>query len=455
MTTIWTSESLSKALQINVPSNIKTSVVQFNSKDITPGDLFIALRGSTDGHLYAKDAISRGASAVILDHEGDGIDGSKIIMVQNTQDALLKLAKYKRYTSKAKFIGVTGSSGKTSTKDAIHHVLKSFGPSFASRSTFNNHIGVPLNLASMPDNIQYAVLEMGMDHAGEIEYLSRLVEPDIALITNVFPVHLGSFDTVQDIADAKCEVFKNMKDNSIVILSKDSKYYEYCLNKTSKKITYSFGETEDADSRLLSYIFDGKTAHLKFNVANQHINISTGLAGKHMAQNLSAVLMIINVLGLDLEKAATSISGLSPLSGRGKILHTKISGHNCDVIYDSYNASPPSVQSSLEHLKDMTHNNKVVVLGDMCELGPTAVQYYKALVPFVVDSGAKCLYTVGELMKHLYDELRDKMHCEHFVDSDDIGQALPSLIDKDSLILFKGANRMKLSKIVEDLINKA
>ncbi|MES2215309.1 MAG: UDP-N-acetylmuramoyl-tripeptide--D-alanyl-D-alanine ligase [Pseudomonadota bacterium] len=456
MKIIWTSRSLSEALQVEVPHDIQTSILQFNSKDVNEGDLFIALMGQSDGHLYAKDALLRGAAAIIIDHEVDDIDKSKVIMVKDTEAALLDLAKYKRNHSKAKFIAVTGSAGKTSTKDAIYKILQKFGQSFASRGTFNNHLGVPLNLASIPDDTEYAILEIGMNNPGEITPLSILTKPDIAIITNVLPVHLGQFSSLRDIADAKCEIFAGMEQGGveqggIVLLNKGNEFYEYCASEAGSHNIYSFGAAEGADARLASYSFDGTESHLEFLVLGKKVEASTKLAGKHMAENLAAGLMVAEIWKLDLDKAAIAISELSPLKGRGEILHIKISGHNCDIIYDCYNANPSSVQSALMHMKDVNHENKIVILGDMLELGTDAAEYHKALAPFVIASGARTLYTVGDLMHNLHRDLKNTIKCKHFTNSEDLQQSFPELVNQDSLILFKASKSMKLSNVVEDL----
>lgn len=453
MIKIWNTLTLEKALQVIVPPNITTSSLQFNSRDVEVGNLFIALRGNSDGHNYAIDAINRGASAVILDQDVEGIDSSKIIKVNNTWDALISLAKFKRQNSNAKFIAVTGSAGKTSTKDTIYKVLlKSGFRTFASRGTFNNHIGLPLNLASIPDDLEYGVFELGMNHPNEISPLSDLVKPHISLITNILPVHLENFKNVEGIADAKCEIFDGMPEDGIVVLNRDSGYYDYSVLKSPKtsKIL-SFGEDIKSDSRLTKYNFDGEKAKLEFIVFGEPIQFSTYLAGRHMAQNIAAVLAISKNIGISLSKAAEIISTLSPLSGRGEIFNTNISGHQCKIIYDCYNANPSSIKSSLAHIKDMSHPNKVVILGDMKELGHNEVEYHKSLLQPIIDAQIKEVYTVGPLMFHLHSDIQEYCKCLHFEDSKSLESALPSLITKDSMILFKASKSMGLTSVVEKL----
>lgn len=453
MINIWDTATLEKALHVHVPNGITTSTVQFNSVDISKGDLFIALKGSTDGHNYALDAINRGANAVIIDKEIDGIDPSKMIIVQDTWNVLISLAKFKRQNSKAQFIAVTGSAGKTSTKDAIYKVISQSGyKAFASRGTFNNHIGLPLNLASIPDDLEYGVFELGMNHSNEISPLSHLVKPHIALITNVLPVHLANFDNIQGIADAKCEIFDGMQENGTIVLNKDNAYYDYCVTKSPKTAKIlGFGENEQSDSRLIKYEFDGHLAHLEFTAFGENIKCTTPLAGRHMAQNIAAVLAIAQNIGIPLSTSASVIANLSPLSGRGEIFDVNISGHSCKIIYDCYNANPSSIKSSLEHIKDIDHANKIVILGDMKELGTNEIEFHKALLEPIMNAQIKEIYTVGPLMSYLHTEIKNNCKSLHFADSNELKFALNNLITKDSLVLFKASKSVGLSSIVEEL----
>lgn len=446
---IWSAQALSEALSTKTKAS--GNVVHFNSSDLGKDDVFIAL-GS--GHNYIKDAIKNGASCIIAEKITEDIDHNKVILVPNTKDALLAMARYKRSKSKAKFIGITGSAGKTSTKDAMYHALKSFGKTFASRGTFNNDLGVPLNLASLPDDIEYAILEMGMNHKGEIRPLAKLVKPDIGIIINVLAVHMWDFNSTKEIADEKCEIFSSMDENGIAILNYDNPHYEYCKQKAKVKNIYSFGSNEGADIRFTSYESDGFESKLQFTIKNEAINIITKITGKHRASNIGAILLTLHILGLDLKRAAVTFKDLSSLEGRGQRIKAQLNTHECLLINDCYNAAPSAMQNSLIEVGEISHPNKIAILANMTELGPNEIEYHKELADFVLGAGIKHLYTVGSLMLHLHNELKNKIDCKHFESTDDLKQEVIGLIKTPSLILLKGSKSMGLSSLVEFLISK-
>ncbi len=479
-TVVWTSKTLKEALGVEVPLGIEGFRVQFNSKDVNEGDVFIALKGDNgDGHQYVTNALEMGAACAIVSqfnlagshpglepgsHEFPGIPGQArddqliarngIIKVEDTFEALHKLAKYKRDKSNAKFIAITGSIGKTSTKESIAAVLKVYGKSMATRGNFNNHIGVPLDLASMPDDLEYAVFEMGMEHPGEISHLSKMVKPDIALITTISLIHLVFFTSEQGIADAKCEIFDGMTSDGVVLLNCDNKHYEYCAKKASHLNISTFGTSDKADYRVANYSFDGVVAHMDFTLHNQTYAATTKLVGRHMATNLTAVLGISDLLGLPTEGVLEVMKDLAPKRGRGEQITLTLNGHKCTLIHDCYNAEPASVKAALEHMKDIKHDNKIAILADMRWLGDTEIQHHLSLVDYVLEAGINKLYTVGGLMVHLHKKLTDTIECKHFETSAELQKEVLNLINDDSLILIKGSNIMGLLNVAGYLINE-
>lgn len=447
--TIWSAETLSEAL--GTKTNANGNIVHFNSSDLSNGDIFIALG---NGHNYIKDAIKNGASCIIAEKAEDDVDASKLILVKNTREALVAMAKYKRSKSRAKFIGVTGSAGKTSTKDALYHVLKHFGKAFVSRGTFNNDLGVPLNLASMPDDTEYAVLEMGMNHKGEIRPLAALVKPDIGVITNVLAVHMWDFNSTREIADEKCEIFSSMNENGIAILNYDNPHYQYCREKSRVKNIYSFGSTEGADMRFASYESDGFESKAQFVIRDKTIDVLTKITGRHRISNIGTILLIVDILGLDLQKAALTFKDLSPLAGRGQKIKATLNGHECVLINDCYNAAPSAMQNALIEVSEIDHPNKIAILANMGELGDDEIKYHIELEKFVLDAGIKHLYTVGSLMFHLHNKLKNHIDCKHFNSAEDLRPKIIDLIDCPSLILLKGSKSMGLSPLVEFLTSK-
>ncbi len=445
---IWSSSNLNLALGCN--TNASGNVLHFNSSDLSEGDIFIALG---KGHDYINHALEMGASVIIAETIADtNIDLDKIIIVPSCEDALEKMAIFKRNRSKAKFIAVTGSAGKTSTKEIIYNILKHFSKAFVSRGNFNNHLGVRLNLASMPEDINYAVFEMGMNNAGEIKPLASIVKPDIGIITNILEAHLGHFNSTLGIAKEKSDIFSMMDSkNGIALLNKDDNHYMDCCKYSKLTNIYSFGANNNADSILKEYKSDGYESDLLFSVLEEDVKIKTKITGKHHASNIASILLLFKILGLDLQKVASYFKDLTLIKGRGEKINIKISGHDCILINDSYNSSPSALKHSLISLKEIDHSHKIAILGDMKELGHREIEYHTELAPVLIDSGIKSLYTVGPLMHHLHKILKDQIDAQHFESSLDLQSHITNLITHDSIILIKGSNSMRLMDLANFL----
>lgn len=490
---IWSSNDLNQALGVNTSAS--GNVVHFNSTDLSAGDIFIAL---ASGHNYIKEAIEKGASCIIAEKYIDGIDREKFIIVPNSMDALEKMAIYKRTNSNAKFIGVTGSAGKTSTKDMIYNILKNFGNSFVSRGNFNNHLGVRLNLASMPNNLDYAIFEMGMNNPGEIKPLAHMVKPDIAIINNILDAHLGNFNSTLEIAKEKSDIFSAMNKDGIAILNLGDKHYDDCRKYSGLSNIYSFGadinihhschsqevenlqktnlknmphvfttdsglreddsgrtsqylEYKNADSILTKYESSGYEATLSFSVCGENITLNTKITGMHNALNISAVLLLVKLLNLDIQKTIDYFAQISLVKGRGERTNVKINGLDAIIINDCYNASPSAMRYSLQALKEIDYPYKIAILADMKELGERGIEYHKALAPLLLEADVKCLYTIGPLMHNLHYMLKDKIKAEHFESSLALKEKIVKLITRPSIILLKGSNSMNLMALADFL----
>lgn len=443
---IWSSNDLKQALGYDTKAS--GNIVHFNSADLSEGDIFIALN---TGHNYIKEAIEKGASCIIAEKYIDGSDRGKFIIVPDSMDALEKMAIYKRKISNAKFIAVTGSAGKTSTKDMIYNILKNFGNSFVSRGNFNNHLGVRLNLASMQNNLDYAIFEIGMNKAGEIKPLAHMVKPDIAIINNILDAHLGNFHSTLEIAKEKSDIFSATNKEGIAILNKDDKHYGDCKKYSGLSNIYSFGIDPEADSILTKYESNGYETKLDFSVRNQKITLNTKITGMHNALNITAVLLLVKLLNLDIQKTTDYFSNLSLLKGRGERKNIKINDLDIVVINDCYNASPSAMKHSLNALKEIDHPYKIAILADMKELGRYEIEYHKGLAPLILAADIKCLYTVGPLMHELHLMLKDKMEAEHFESSLALKERILQLITRPTIILLKGSKSMRLMDLADFL----
>ncbi|MFY9590077.1 UDP-N-acetylmuramoyl-tripeptide--D-alanyl-D-alanine ligase [Rickettsia endosymbiont of Halotydeus destructor] len=447
---IWNSETLSKALGVVVPSSIEANEVQFNSNDVRPGDLFIALKGNRDGHDYVTHAIEQGAGAVIINRNIPEVPRHKTIIVDDTFVALQKMAKYKRENSKAIFIGITGSVGKTSTKEALKIIL-SMDNVFASRGNFNNYLGVLLNLASMPDDVKYAIFELGMNHVREIREITKILPLDIAIITNISEAHLEFFSSLEEITEAKCEIFEGLKKEGVAIVNKDTLYYNNILanlKKLSVNNVYSFGDVANVNAKLISYEHQGDTVHLSYLINNNKVGVTVSFIPEHYAKNFAAVLLVASLLGKNLEEASEQLANIPLTKGRGEIITAQIGANSHHIMCDYYNASPESMKAGLKYLKQLPSNSKIAIIGEMLELGQNSKQLHQDLIPYILDARCSKVFIVGTHAKCIYDLLPKEITKAYFENVDDLIKDLPNLLDRDELILIKGSRGIRLDKII-------
>lgn len=443
---IWNSKTLSDALRVSVPQSITANEIQFNSKDVKKGDLFIALQGNKDGHNYVQDAIHQGASAVIVSKQVDISDQSKIILVDDCLKSLEQLALYKRKNSNAKFIAITGSVGKTSTKEALKTLLEHDALTFASRGNFNNHLGLLINLASMPDDTEFAIFELGMNHKNEIRELVKILKPNIAMITNISEAHLEFFDSLEDIAEAKCEIFESFNKNDIAVINSDSNCYDKIIS-TLKKLSieniHNFGKSSLA--KLILYEFSEEQVHLKYKIYDTIIETTVPLIPKHFAENYAGILLIIFLLNQALNKASSYLVDIRLTKGRGEIIGIG----NSRIICDYYNASPASMKAALEYLEQMPSKNKTAIIGEMLDLGQNSKRLHKELVPYILDSGCSRVFLVGTNTKYVYDLLPEKIAKAYFENVNELITSTNNLFKNDELILIKGSRGITLDKIID------
>ncbi len=413
--------------------------VSIDTRTLKSGNLFIAIRGPNfDGHDFIKVAKERGAVAVITDREIT-VDIPYVIVL-DTLKALQDLAGYKRSKSTAIFIGITGSVGKTTTKEMVYNTLILHGKAFRNFGNFNNHIGLPLSLLNAPDDSQYIILEMGMSNFGEIEFLAKIVRPEISIITNVGAAHLGNFNSIEEIAKAKAEIFIHTK--SIVILNKEDKFYEYLLDRTnlyrniSKVISVG---SKGTDVVLVSY----GSGHAQVSIHDTKYEFL--IPNLHLAQNSLLALSVIHALCLDMQVSIKGLNNFTPQEGRGNI----ITKNGITIINDTYNANPPSMKAALKSLSDFD-GRKVAVIGDMLELGDKARELHEELAQTIEQYKIDVVITIGSNMKHLFDILPHYRRGNHFriVRGADILRN----VRKGDVVLIKGSRAMRMESIIERLI---
>jgi UDP-N-acetylmuramoyl-tripeptide--D-alanyl-D-alanine ligase len=454
---VWTDREAAEATQGESVDRWEASGIHIDSREINKGDLFIALKGEqNDGHNYVAAAFKNGAVAAVVERRPSGLDDSlPLLVVKDTSQALLDLAKYNRKRSDAKIIGVTGSVGKTSTKEALRVAFQGIGNTYASYSNFNNHLGVPISLARMPISTEYGIFEMGMSSAGEIIPLTKQVKPHLAIITTIAPVHLEYFESIQGIADAKAEIFFGVQENGYAILNKDNEFFDY-LAKKAKAFglkVMSFGEDKSADSRLIEYQETKSGSEVVASIFGKIISYKLGSFGKHLAKNTLAVLASVELLGGNLMQAAESLQDFRGQKGRGERHNINFNGKEILLIDDSYNAGPASVKASLKTFGAIEGNGrKIAILGDMRELGPESIQYHKALAQDIEQNKIDKVITMGELMQNLFEELSSEKRLASYQNVEELIENIDKhLVDNDK-ILVKGSLGTKIYKLVDYLM---
>ena len=383
---MWDLKEINQALGIkeSYKYNFKFGNVSIDSRNLDYKSLFIPIKGQNyDGHNFIDHAASKGVKFSLVEKNKKHLVTNKkihLIEVHNTQNSLTKLAKYIiKKNKKIKVICITGSSGKTTLKEWLSKILKKEFAVYSNPGNFNNHIGMPLSLINIPYKTEICILELGMNSYGEIKKLAEIAKPHIAIITNIGDAHIGNFSTNIEIAKEKSDIFQYFNKNSIAIIPGDSKYINLIKRKaqTKTKKIFTFGENEKCDSKFVSY----EDEKVSFILSKQRINLKKKIKFKNWEINISIILIILKILRLNLKKFSQNLEKLKPLSGREKIEKIKKRSKNIFLIDESYNSSPVALISAIENLnqKKFESNQKILVIGDMLELGEFSYEYHKKL----------------------------------------------------------------------------
>ena len=429
--------------------------ISIDSRDIAPGGLFVAIRGERfDGHDFVRQALDNGAVAALVSQEKAAGLGERLIVVPDALEGLVDLARAARNRSAAKIVAVTGSAGKTTTKEAIRAVLSKGGETHASIKSFNNHWGVPLTLARMPQTAKFGVFEIGMNHAGEITPLVQLVRPHVAVITTVAAAHLEFFPSVEAIARAKAEIFLGLERGGTAVLNADHPYLPVLLEAAKaagvgRVITY--GYAPDADWRIEAVEMGESETVGRLRHGTERIDLTLGLKGRHMVANAVAALIVGELFGIEREAALKALEVLGAPEGRGLALLLGPAGKPLLLIDESYNANSASMVAALDVFAGQRApgGKKVLVLGDMLELGTESPALHRALKQSVLDAGADRLYLVGPNMAALADSLGDGAVAGRAVTADGIAQIVLDELDYGDAIMVKGSNGVRLSGLVK------
>ena len=458
---LWTSKTAAKATGGTSIVDWQASGVSINSRDIKPGDLFVAIKGPNfDGHNFVADALDSGASGAVIDHRPDGLGrNAPLLEVLDTTVALKDLGRAARQRASAKIIAVTGSVGKTGTKEALHLVLKDQGSCTASLGNFNNHWGVPLSLSRMSKNTTFGVFEIGMNHPGEITPLVKMVRPHIAVITNVELVHSEYFDSVEGIADAKAEIFTGLVDSGVCVLNRDNDQFERLQGaalSVGVKNVISFGTHAKAQTRSIKISKDSFGSDVDVIVGDKEFSYRINCPGQHWVINSLAVLATVYASGGNVSKAAKELENLRGLKGRGAIHSISFSGGSFNIIDESYNAAPVSMQAAFKVLGSMPiigRGRRIAILGDMLELGEDSLAHHEAMVQLLIMERIDLIFTAGPNMRALFNALPQSMRGGSALTSQELLAEVLGFIQSGDVILIKGSAASGTSCIVEALLD--
>jgi len=444
---LWTSQEIAKAVGGEASEEFVVKTLSIDTRSIEAGALFVPLKDARDGHEFIPQAMEAGASGTLSEAELEGVPH---VRVKDSFIALQSLAKAAAERSSALRVAVTGSVGKTSVKDALAIMFASFGPTHRSIKSFNNHWGVPLTLAGMPKETEFGVFEMGMNNAGEISGLSKMVVPHIALITTVAPAHLAHFNNVEQIADAKGEIIEGLQDDGILILNGDNQYTPRIRKKAGEKRVITFGKGDENDIQITGADLNAieTTAHLK--IGEKTLNVNVAIAGEHWVSNVAACIAVAHAADIDLDKAALALKSIKPSIGRGDVTSLTIEGKSVLLVDESYNANPTSMEAAFSALSYRL-GRKLAVLGDMYELGAGEISLHAALSGPIVEADIARVIVTGECMRALRGALPQPLRGPWVHNADEAYHALLSELEDGDVIMIKGSNATGLGALARRL----
>jgi UDP-N-acetylmuramoyl-tripeptide--D-alanyl-D-alanine ligase len=459
---LWTVEGMAAAIGAEREGALPQSVpgISIDSRTLAPGDAFFAIQGDhRDGHDFVAAALASkaGLAVAAADRRSELPQDVPLLVVPDVLAALRALAAAARARLQGKVIGVTGSVGKTGTKEALRLALSQDGETHASAASYNNHWGVPLSLARCPASARYAVLEMGMNHAGEIEPLSRLARPHVAIVTTVAPVHLEFFGSLAKIADAKAEIFLGLEAGGAAVINRDNSQFAH-LKRRAKQAgvarIVSFGEHEQADARLIKCALHPGCSAVQADILGTELTYKIGAPGRHLVHNSLAVLAAAVLVGADLALAALALADFKPASGRGAAFEIDLPGGPATVIDESYNANPASMAAALALLGQRqvgARGRRIAVLGDMLELGPRGRALHRGLLAPVDANAIDLVFCCGPLMRALWRALPASRRGGYAEDSAALEPQVLSAVGASDVVMVKGSLGSRMAPIVKAL----
>lgn len=446
---LWNLADIAAATGGQAVGEANISGLVIDSREAGLGDLFIPLKDNRDGHDFIDAAFKSGASAALSEIE---ISGS-YVRVTDSFTAMQDMAIASRQRSKALRVGVTGSVGKTSIKEMIATIFEHVGASHKSVRSFNNHWGVPLTMARMPEGTERAVFEMGMNHAGELSELSELLRPDVAVISLIAPAHLAHFSSVDEIAAAKAEIFDGLKQGGVAVLNRDDDYFETlsdAAQKRSAKVV-SFGQNAKADVRLSSIHISAANSRAVVIYDTQKYDLIVPAIGMHWLQNAAAALAVAVNANIEIEDAIDALAEYIIPQGRGAAFDAQIDGKTVRILDESYNANPTSMRAAIASAGQQASGRVLAVLGDMLELGKDEVALHAGLAPDLEAAGISRVIFTGECMRGLRGAVKREQRGAWVQGAQEAFQALRSEIESGDTVLIKGSNASGLGALVKKI----
>jgi UDP-N-acetylmuramoyl-tripeptide--D-alanyl-D-alanine ligase len=455
MTALWTIEDMVKAMRAEKSGALPADIagISIDTRSIAKGEAFFAIQGDNrDGHDFVENALKAGAGVAVVAR------GKRaLLIVDDVLDALRDLARAARARLTGQVIAVTGSVGKTGTKEALRLALSADGETHASAASYNNHWGVPLSLARCPAGAKYAVFEIGMNHAGEITPLTKLVRPHVAIVTTVEPVHLEYFGSLEKIADAKAEIFTGIEPGGAAVLNRDNaQYARLAAAAKAAGVTriVTFGEHTQADARLERCALQPDGSTVEAAVLGQHVTYKLGAPGRHLVLNSLGVLAAVSLVHADLALAALALNNLKPATGRGARTTLALPGGSALLIDESYNANPASMRAAIALLGQAPlgpHGRRIAVLGDMLELGAQGQALHRGLGEAIAAAAVDLVYCSGPLMRALWEALPSGNRGGYAETAAALELAVLEAVRAGDAVMVKGSLGSKMGPIVKAL----
>ena len=462
--TLWTAPDAAKATGGKAVGDWSVSGISIDTRSIEVGDLFVALKAARDGHEFVAQALAKGAAAALVTHVPEGVaEDAPLLVVEDVLSALEDLGRAGRARTEARVVAITGSVGKTSTKEMLRDVLSAQGRTHASVASYNNHWGVPLTLARMPQDTEFAVIEIGMNHPGEIAPLAKMARPHVSLITTVAAAHLEAFDNIDGIAAEKAAIMNGLEPDGLAILNADIETAHVLKSKAEAMHINAVWFGASADEYCLeTCVLSGNTTVVEANILGASLLFKVQSAGQHFAMNGLGALASAEALGADLALAAQSIAKWTPFTGRGAreviALDPADSRMTLELIDDAYNANPTSLSAALDVLAaaEVTHDigrvskgRRIAYLGDMKELGDDENAMHEAVARLSCIEHLDMIHCVGPLMRRCYEALPDAKRGHWFETSAEMASTVGRDLDAGDVVLAKGSLSMGLARVVD------